>query len=304
MPIRISSKDIDVFMTVAEYRVLTVEQISLLLGRNQKSIYRRLNELEKHNLLLMLDREAGHGRGRPENLFVLTEDCIRLLKGKGSIDHNIRFQKILFEQFNNIDHQLLLNWFCIHLIHLEKQLPRLTIKFYQHNSPFLPKAKVCGTFITDSVQVSNQIDKPEWFTPDMVFSISDNIMGKSLLYFLEVDCGTETIASPKRAGHDIRQKIVNYGAYFDNEGYKRYEQIWESEFRGFRLLFLTNASSRLSNLSKLVRDIPCTDFVWLAEQYRMFADGIGAHIWARGGNTERGRESILDSSSCRSPVVK
>jgi predicted transcriptional regulator len=51
MPIRISSKDIDIFMAVAEYRVLTVEQISLLLDRNQKSIYRRLNGLVKHNLI-------------------------------------------------------------------------------------------------------------------------------------------------------------------------------------------------------------------------------------------------------------
>jgi hypothetical protein len=48
------------------------------------------------------------------------------------------------------------------------------------------------------------------FWPDAVFTIADSVGGKTCLFFLEVDCGTETIASPKRDMTDIRQKIVNY----------------------------------------------------------------------------------------------
>jgi hypothetical protein len=48
------------------------------------------------------------------------------------------------------------------------------------------------------------------FMPDAVFAIADSEGGKACLFFLEVDCGTETIASPKRDVTDIRQKIVNY----------------------------------------------------------------------------------------------
>ena len=75
------------------------------------------------------------------------------------------------------------------------------------------------------------------FIPDGVFTITNAELKKSLLFFLEVDMGTETVASPKRDLKDIRQKIVNYQALFRTGQYKRYEKILKADVNGFRFCF-------------------------------------------------------------------
>jgi hypothetical protein len=92
--------------------------------------------------------------------------------------------------------------------------------------------------------------------PDATFSIADRDQSKTLLFFLEVDLGTETLASPKRELTDIRQKILNHGTCFDLQVHKRYEKLWSFGLNGFRLLVLTDTLVRLSTLSSLVQEMP------------------------------------------------
>jgi len=66
------------------------------------------------------------------------------------------------------------------------------------------------------------------FIPDGVFSIRNHETGKSLLFFLEVDLGTETIASRERGPKDIRKKILNYQILFRHHHYRHYERVFES----------------------------------------------------------------------------
>jgi len=122
------------------------------------------------------------------------------------------------------------------------------------------------------------------------------------LFFLEVDLGTETLASPKRELTDIRQKILNYGTCFDTQVYKRYERLWHCQLNGFRLLFLTDTSSRMSKICSLAREMQPSDFIWVTQKDRMFEDGISADIWARGGRLDISPQSILGRQSCRAPL--
>mgnify|MGYP001118890280 CR=1 FL=1 len=140
------------------------------------------------------------------------------------------------------------------------------------------------------------------FTPDAVFATCDSVEPKTCLSFLEVDRGTETMASPKRAMTDIRQKIISYQFYFRSARYKRYEGIFDCSLRGFRLLFLTHSLGRLTALCQLVQGTPPSDFVWLTECSRLFPDGVSARIWARGGDLQGPAQSILGSLCCRAPL--
>jgi hypothetical protein len=133
------------------------------------------------------------------------------------------------------------------------------------------------------------------FTPDAVFAIADSVGGKTCLFFLEVDFGTETIASPKRDMTDVRQKIVNYQWYFHSSSYKRYEEVFKANLRGFRLLFLTSTHGRLVALCKLTQEMKPSNFIWLTEYGRLFADGASAEIWAKGGDLQAPQQSILGS---------
>jgi hypothetical protein len=202
---------------------------------------------------------------------------------------------IIGEDIRCQNHQLLLNWVRIHLDHIETTAPGLKIRFLAHSSPLLPKE-------FSSVSVHSRIGEVISFKPDAIFSICDSNQGKTLLFFLEVDLGTETLASPKRGLTDIRQKILNYGACFDTLVYKRYERLWNCQLNGFRLLFLTDTSSRMSTLCSLVREMPPSDFIWIAQKDRMFEDGISAEIWARSGRLDTSPQSILGRLGCRAPL--
>jgi hypothetical protein len=138
--------------------------------------------------------------------------------------------------------------------------------------------------------------------PDAAFSICDTTQDKTVLFFLEVDRGTEITASPKRTSGDIRQKILRYGTCFDTCAYKKYEELWHCQLNGFRLLFVTADTARLINLCLLVQAMPPSEYIWLTAADRMFADGISAEIWARGGRLDAPLQSILGRFRCRAPL--
>jgi hypothetical protein len=107
---------------------------------------------------------------------------------------------------------------------------------------------------------------------------------------------TEPIASLDRSPNDIRQKVINYQAIFRNGNYKRFENIFGFKFNGFRLLFMTNSPTRSTSLSRLVREMPPSDFIWLTNQGEMFSHGLASEIWVRGGKIDQPAQSIIGSN--------
>jgi hypothetical protein len=232
----------------------------------------------------------------------LTDRGIDLLKERGLLGQDTPYEKVLGDSLFGAHHQLLVNWFGIHLKEVERVLPRVSIKVFIQNSPFLSKGQDGRLLITDHSPVPGSGMKGVMFTPDAAFAIADSMGGKTCLFFLEVDCGTETIASPKRDTMDIRQKIVNYQWYFHAGGYKRYEEVFGAPLHGFRLLFLTYTAGRLVALCQLAQEMEPSNFVWLTECGRLFADGASAGIWAKGGDLRGPQQSILGSLCCRAPL--
>ena len=159
-----------------------------------------------------------------------------------------------------------------------------------------------GPYITDHSPVPGSGTQGVKFTPDAVFGTCDSVESRTCLFFLEVDCGTETIASPRRDLTDIRQKVINYQWYFQSLGYKRYEEVFQCRLQGFRLLFLTNSLGRLTALCRLTQEIQPSNFVWLTECRHLFPDGVSARIWAKGGDLQGPGQSILGSLCCQAPL--
>jgi len=77
---------------------------------------------------------------------------------------------------------------------------------------------------------------------------------------------------------------------------KKYEGILKSNLNGFRLLFLTNTTSRFTALCGLTQELRPSDFVWLTDQKKMFSDGLSGNIWARGGRNNDPPQSIVGPS--------
>ena len=236
----------------------------------------------------------GRSRGRPEDLIFLTDKGTVLLEEEGAQSGYAAIGATKTANPISIDHLLLINWFRIHLLQMERAIPSLSTQFLTPTSPAPAEKSGEPPPLPESTPANNPLKKFDQFIPDGVFSITHReIGGKTLLFFLEVDMGTETIASMDRVSKDIRQKILNYQELFRSGGYKKYESVFKSKLNGFRLLFLANSEARLISLCRLAREMPPSDFIWLTDQGRMFSHGLAAKIWARGGRNEYPPQSIL-----------
>ncbi len=302
MRFRLTASDCEVLHMVAECRVVTTPQLAALLSGNGKSLNRRISQLVAQGLLTGATRGPGQRRGRPERVVSPTVCGVEVLQERKLIDTQLSCETILGEPILSQAHQLLLNWVRAHLHHAETVVPHVRIRFLAHNSPFLPPRFSDLSTVTDLTPGECRQQRNIRFKPDAAVSICDTTQDKTVLFFLEVDRGTEILASPKREPTDIRQKILNYGICFDRQTYKKYESLWNCQLNGFRLLVVTDSVARLSGLCSLVQAMPPSDYIWLTDKDRMFEDGISAEIWARGGRLDASPHSILGRFRCRAPL--
>jgi hypothetical protein len=305
MTFTLNKNDRKILASIAEHQALTLKQLSALSQRSYQVIRRRMRDLAIEGLITTKMQGYGRGRGRPEDLIFLTKKGAALLEEEGTPSGYAAWATTNAENPFSLDHLLLVNWFRIHLLQIERVIPQLSVQYLS------PKSHLSGGNSSDSPSFSeptpanNRLKKIDQFIPDGVFSITyKETEKKTLLFFLEVDMGTETMASMDRDPKDIRQKILNYQALFRSGLFKKYEHVFESKLNGFRLLFLVNSAARLIGLSRLVQQMPPSDFIWLADQGRMFSHGLAAKIWARGGRIDDPPQSILGPGlACELPVT-
>jgi hypothetical protein len=297
---KLNKNDRDLLASISDYRVLSVKQISALSQRSDQVVRRRMRFLGKEGLIITRKGGYGHGRGRQEDLLFLTGKGAALL-----VDEGIPYAACTTDKAKDpfIDHLLLVNWFRIHLFQIERAIQELSV-IYQSPKPHLSDGGDTAS-LSEHPPEKGKLKKSADFIPDGVFSITyKGAETKTLLFFLEVDMGTEIIASTDREPRDIRQKILNYQTLFRSNEYKRYGRAFDSELNGFRVLFLVSSAARLVGLCRLVREMPPSDFIWLSDQERMFSHGVSAKIWARGGRNDDPLQSILGSAlACDLPVI-
>ena len=283
---KINKNDYELFRLLVEYRLLTVKQLSILLQKSRQGIYRRVGDICRMGLIA--SRNAyGNKKGRPDKVFYITQEGFKCLVKKSS-NQKVKFEYIDGSSVKYLGHQMLLNWFRVGLVKSERELEDI-------------ESKVLAYGISDYVQVDTETGQTVQFVPDAVVVLKDTSRNKAVLFFLEVDCGTEAIASPKRGHEDLRQKIINYQTYFLSKRYKKYEKILRASFAGFRLLMLTNTEQRFAAICRLIREMSTDradsdiDFIWTSHQKPMFDRGVSGKIWAKGGNTMLPADSIFDS---------
>jgi hypothetical protein len=260
--------------------------------------------LEQERLVQSECRGHGRHRGRPEKVFALAQAGLDALRKERVLAEAVEFDQASGATIACPDHQLLLNWFRVHLDRLPSAMPRLSVRSVASNSPFLVRqTKEEPTESPEDIAVALRQQKGRGLVPDAAFAITDAEEKKSLLFFLEVDMGTETVASPTRQSGDLRDKIGKYQQYFRNNAYKAYQRPWAATFNGFRLLILTNTQERMNSLCALVREMRPSDFVWLTCEPSLAASGVSASVWARGGRSDKAPESILGARlSCPGPL--
>ncbi len=296
MAFRLAGTDVEILATIAEHRVLNACHLAVLLQRNANALRRRLKLLRDENLIRVSTRAFGNNRGRPEHVLSLHENGVDLLKARGLIDSSLCYDAITAKKLHCIEHELLASDFRVQLAQMVRVSPALSIRFFSSASPQLPGAREYRPLVRERIPAADGRSDDIEFTPDGVFAITHKERNKTLLFFLEVDMGTEPRESPRNPQRAVRQKIVNYQTYFRLERYRRYEKTLRCALRGFRLLFLTATTTRLMALSRLVRNTPPCGFIWLTARDNMLSQGVWAPIWVRGGDGVKPLQSILGTA--------
>ncbi len=287
MEYKLTKGDIELLTHIADYRILTIEQLAAIRQRAKQSIRKNVRKLENEGFVFKGKEAQGHAH-RPIDFIFLTEKCLDHFDDKELTLRDITIDPMF------IEHELLVNWFRIHLQQIDISVPEMKVNYL---SPVFQKNDYLQMQIVEKDNNKKKIIK---LIPDGVFAISKN--KKSLLFFVEVDMGTEVISSQKNSSNNITQKIVNYQTLFWENRYKHYEEVFEAKLNGFRLLFLTNTRTRMIKICQLVAKMPPSNFIWLTEQEKMFNYGLSAKIWAKGGHYNNPLQSILGKLSCKAPV--
>jgi len=295
MAFQFNNSDRDILISIAEHRVLTARHLSILLGRNANALRRRLKILRTEGLIEIASRPFGRNRGRPESLISLGGAGVGLLQTCGVIDPGVPKERVTAVNIRCLDHELLVNDFRVQLAQLSRIDTAWTIRFFSVMTPPIRGDSKDRALLQETIDSDVGSLGDTDFVPDGVIGITHAEMGRTLLFFLEADRGTEPRNSTRADRRGIRQKIISYQTYFTLKQYKQYEDVLQCELRGFRLLILTEDPTRFSALCRLVRATPPSDFVWLADRASLISEGLWAAIWVQGGKTTENTRSILGS---------
>ncbi|MBK8943689.1 MAG: replication-relaxation family protein [Ignavibacteriae bacterium] len=285
-----TKKDFFLLKQICEYNILNVDQLALINNSGRRIIQKKIAKFSKHYLVNLKQRYSSENHGRPENIISISEKGVKLLQNENLIDSKIPVERFITDKIYNIEHELLINWFRILLKKIESKCSNIKTEFISSTTPFIPLNKNGQPLITENLSLENS---SVTLIPDGVFYIKSEKQNKSLLFFLEVDMGTESLQNQGFKSNSIATKIQNYQAHFQSKKYLRYQKKWNTIFNGFRLLILTNTTKRKVSISNFINSDSSNDFVWVADQYEMFEKGLGGRIWSRGGKLSIPQESIL-----------
>lgn len=293
---KISDQDKNRLAILAEHRVLTADQMSALGFGVVRSARRWAEGMGDQGLIASSTRGFRGKRGQPEKVFTLTKEAVDFLKEGAILPSEVLVERVLWTSTATLEHQLSVNRFAISVQELASGPTHLVVRFLTATMPFLAPLKTGHPYVAGFATDSDLESELEWFTPDGVLSLTEPQSRKSLLFFVEIDMGSEGLSTATGSQGAISEKVRRYQAYFQSNAYKRYETEWNVKFNGFRLLFVAQDRTRSSQLSRLVQSVPPNDFIWITDWVQIQDRGIGGFVWNRGGNQNEDKESILGPS--------
>lgn len=289
----LKSQDMEILSRIAGYQCITIWQLAASLHRNIRSLRRRLRKFEKQGWIRIDPLVFRAKRGRPEGLISLDKKGITFLKREGIVKKNTPPEQVSGENAKHLEHHILGNDFRAQIDLIGHVVSDINVRFFSPGSLGLNQNKNDQFDIQEKFQHFDPLGEAISFIPDAVFTLKDSAKNKMLLFYLEVDRGTEALVSRKYSHRDLKQKILNYQLLYYTDHYQRYEKIWNCSFRGFRLLILTHSEPRFLTLGRFIRKMKATRFIYLTHQELLLTQGVWGKIWYEGGNIHDNPVSIL-----------
>ena len=275
---RITARDVTLILDIYKYRYLSVDQVKQLHFPSKRTAYRRLQTLTAQGFLKAFT--VPHIPGR---VYFIDKPGAEIVAGELQIPvDNLEWHRSMKapKDYYFLRHFLAINDFRI-LITQTCQGSPITLKGFipEYIGEKTSQGNV-KKYIRDRVcDVTNQAYEYS-HTPDGVFALEKE--GKTALFFLEIDRGTEIISNPEKG---FLKCIVFYLNYWAEKKFVRYGEDFNCPpFQTARVLFITTSGERIKNIRQTVSDLPffkdsIKRFFWITTNSRLQRDGLFSNIF-------------------------
>jgi len=274
----LTERDVEVILDIYKYRYLKAEQIKALHFPSIQTARRRLRALVRGGYVKYFTVP-----GISEYIYHLDKKGAEVTASELGVDlKDLRWSRKLKEpkDYYFMRHFLKINDFRIILTSAcrfsDIDLLGFIPDYYGEKTERGGTAKYIRDFVLDIKDRSRVISH----TPDGVFALEKD--GKSALFFLEIDRGTETLTNEEKG---FLKSISFYLNYLVDEKYQRYQNDFKcGPFKAFRALVVTTSEERLNNMrsasSALSFPYPqAKRFIWFTTFDRLKPETIFGPIW-------------------------
>ena len=279
---QVRPQDIEIVRLLLDWRIMTLQQLAWTSGHNLDSIRKRLDEMIADGIVQRLTSIFDGRMGRPQKTFAATEKTGAWLQEQGC-----DLQKALELPAPTLyRHTLLVNDVLTQLPRLMRVLPEIQFRWAIPATPGVKTRRPGGANPALGVK-GPELGRPgqQWWVPDALFTLHHTGLNRTLLLYLEADCGTEALVSNSADQTAIQDKLLGYREHLRKKTYQALATDWQMEFNGFRLLIVASSAPRLNNLCALVQQTEGCDFVWLTTQQQLRIQGLHGRIWMPHGQT-------------------
>jgi len=235
--------------------------------------------LENEGLLVSFETKAGVGRN--PKVFAINKKRkqeIMDITGKSSI-------RIIEPGSNfHVKHQLCLNSVLVSFLDCCDRS-----KFYK--CEFITDLEGTGRKSDALKAITEKEYLPYWgkvvFVPDAVVCVTNVREKKKALFFLEMDRETTTLKKIGGKEKNVQTKIKAYGSLWGSEKFKKYNEVFDYKFSGFRLLWVAMTQRRIDAVSKFCGQEFLGDSAWLSTISEIESRGVFGKIWTLPENSQK-----------------
>jgi hypothetical protein len=288
---KFQERDGDILRDIYKHRYLSISQIQRLHFPSLQTAYRRMRALAQLNLIATFSVPNIN-----EAIFGLKSKGLDLLCSVEGVERSdLKWSDGAGKpkDYYFMRHFLAINDFRITLresckLHGIELLGFIPDYFGERNDKGVGE-KYIKDMILDKAAKREQVSH----TPDGVFALRKG--DKQLLFFLEIDRGTEVIGDPNVG---VLKSLRFYIGYLLENKYQRYaKDFGGTDFRGFRVMFVTTTQARLQNIRTACNalDVPpkAKQFVWLAPAEKITDRTLLQSVWVSADSTDPTTYSVV-----------